>query len=67
MALKTSEAIVVLLRDNPQLTRQQLADKIGKDLRTIGRAIRKLQHTHQLTRIGSTKTGYWHVQAPKVQ
>lgn len=60
--LKTAEAIVLLLQHNPQLTRQQLADVVGKDLRTIGRAISKLQQTQQLKRIGSDKTGYWEVQ-----
>lgn len=59
--LKTIEAIVLLLKHNPYLTRQQLADAIGKDIRTIGRAISKLQQTHQLKRIGSDKTGYWEV------
>jgi len=60
--LKTDEAIVLLLQHNPQLTRQQLAAVMGKYLRTIGRAIIKLQQTNQLKRIGSDKTGYWEVQ-----
>lgn len=61
VGLKTHEAIVLLLQHNPHLTRQQLADLIGKDLRTIGRAISKLQQDKQLKRIGSDKTGYWQV------
>lgn len=65
--LKTLDAIVLLLQHNPHLTRQQLAEVIGKDLRTIGRAISKLQQTNQLKRIGSAKTGYWQVQPQKVQ
>ncbi len=60
--LKTPDAIMVLLQHNPHLTRQQLADVIGKDLRTIGRAISQLQKTKQLKRLGSAKTGYWQVQ-----
>lgn len=60
--LKTHDAIVLLVQDNPHLTRQQLADVIGKDLRTISRAISKLQATNRLKRIGSDKTGYWQVQ-----
>ena len=62
--LKTPDAILVLLRDNPQLTRQELAEMIGKDIRTIGRAISRLQQDNQLKRIGPDKTGYWEVQAP---
>lgn len=60
--LKTPDAIMVLLQHNPRLTRQQLADIIGKDLRTIGRAISQLQKMKQLKRLGSAKTGYWQVQ-----
>ena len=59
--LKTPEAIVALLTAPPTLTRQQLADAIGKDLRTIGRAISKLQQAGRLQRVGSDKTGYWEV------
>ena len=59
--LQTSEAILLLLQNNPQLTRQQLAHSLGKDLRTIGRAVAKLQHTGKLQRVGPDKTGYWQV------
>lgn len=59
--LKTHEAILKLLTANPNLTRQQLADIIGKDMRTIGRAITKLQQLNKLKRVGSAKTGHWEV------
>lgn len=59
--LKTPEAILALLAANPALTRQQLADTIGKDLRTIARALAKLQQAGKITRIGSDKTGHWEV------
>lgn len=59
--LKTPDAIVALLSENPELTRQQLADAIGKDLRTIARALAKLQQAGKITRIGSDKTGHWEV------
>ena len=59
--MKTPEAILHLLQHNHQLTRQQLAEQIGKDVRTIARAIAKLQRAGALTRIGSDKTGHWEV------
>lgn len=59
--LKTPEAILRLLNDNSQLTRQELAERIGKDIRTIARAIAKLQQAGKLTRIGSDKTGHWKI------
>lgn len=60
--LKTPEAILALLGAKPELTRQQLADTLNKDARTIGRAISKLQQEGKLTRVGSDKTGHWQVQ-----
>jgi Fic family protein len=59
--LKTHEAIVGLLAANPALTRQQMAVAVGKDLRTIGRALAKLQHAGKISRVGSDKTGHWEV------
>lgn len=60
--LKSTDAILALLAANPELTRQQLADTIGKDIRTIGRALTKLQQAGKVKRIGSDKNGYWEVQ-----
>ena len=60
--LKTPEAIVALLAANPELTRQQLGDTMGKDIRTIGRALAKLQQAGKIKRVGSDKTGHWEVQ-----
>jgi Fic family protein len=59
--LKTPDAIVALLAANPALTRQQLADAISKDLRTISRTLAKLQQVGKITRVGSDKAGHWEV------
>ncbi len=53
------EMILHLLRDNPHLTRKEMAAEIGKDVRTIGRAIKVLVENGRLQRIGSTKSGHW--------
>ncbi|MCL4410135.1 MAG: Fic family protein [Gammaproteobacteria bacterium] len=58
---KTPEAILLLLEANPTLTRAQLADALGKDIRTIGRALATLQEAGKVKRIGSDKTGHWEV------
>lgn len=60
--LKTPEAIVALLAAKPELTRQQLGDTMGKDIRTIGRALAKLQQAGKIKRVGSDKTGHWEVE-----
>jgi len=57
--LKTPDAIIVLVQGDSSITRQQMAEKIGKDIRTIGRAIKKLQDEGKLQRIGSDKSGHW--------
>ncbi|MEX0964426.1 MAG: Fic family protein [Pseudohongiellaceae bacterium] len=59
--LKTPDAILTLLQDNARLTRKQLAEILGKDVRTIARAIAKLQQAGSLSRIGSDKAGHWEV------
>ena len=60
--MKTPEALLHLLDHNPQLTRQQLADLMAKDVRTIARALAKLQAEGRVKRVGSDKTGHWEVQ-----
>jgi|GEM_PF-6007542 len=56
--MKTPDAILFLL-NQPPLTRQQLSEQLHKDVRTIGRAIKKLQEHGKLARVGSDKSGYW--------
>ena len=57
--MKTPDAIMALVQADASITRQHMAEKIGKDIRTIGRAIKKLQDEGKLQRIGSDKSGYW--------
>ena len=57
--MKTPDAILALIQSNSSITRKELAEKIQKDIRTIGRAIKKLQEQKKLKRIGSDKTGHW--------
>ena len=59
--LNTPDAVLALLAKNPELTRPQLASMIGKDIRTIARALATLQQAGKVKRIGSNKTGYWKV------
>lgn len=58
-SMKTTEAVLALVAQNGQITRQEMATQIGKDIRTIGRAIKQLQEKQRLKRVGSDKTGYW--------
>lgn len=58
---KTPDAVLMLIKDNPKITRSQIADILQKDLRTIGRAISSLQQAGKLKRIGSNKAGHWQI------
>lgn len=59
--LKTPDAVLALITNDPLITRAKLAQLIGKDIRTIARAIKKLQDEDKLQRVGSDKTGHWQV------
>ena len=57
----TEKLVLKLLKDNPVQTREELAKAIGKNVRTIQRALAKLSSENKIKRIGSTRTGYWEV------
>ena len=52
---------VKLIRLNPKITLEELADQLNKSRRTISRIIKKLQDDGIISRIGSDKAGYWQV------
>ena len=58
---KTPDAVLMLIKDNPKITRKQIADILQKDVRTIGRSIALLQKMGKLKRIGSNKSGHWQI------
>lgn len=53
--------IVALLRENPNITLQSIADKIGKSLRTIKTIVKALQDRGIVERVGGKKMGSWKV------
>jgi len=52
--------ILDCIRNQPDVTQEQLVAITGKTMRTIQRRIQKLRQQH-IERIGSNKTGYWRV------
>ena len=50
-----------LLKEDPTQTREALAKRSGKTIRTIQRILAKLSAEGKIKRIGSNKTGYWEV------
>ena len=59
--IPTETKVYMLLKEDPTQTREFLAQKTGKTVRTIQRALDKLSIDGKIKRIGSNKTGYWEV------
>lgn len=53
--------VLNLLKEKPDYTREVLANKIGRTVRTVQRSLDKLTKAGKIIRIGSDKTGYWEV------
>ncbi len=58
---KTKDMILDLLNVNPEMTLSEVAEEIGKSLRTVKNATNKLQDEGKLERIDPNKGGYWEV------
>lgn len=56
-----SAKILQAIRENPDITRQELIVLIGKAARTIARKINDLKENGYIERIGSDRKGYWKV------
>jgi predicted HTH transcriptional regulator len=58
---KTSQKIIALIKEDPNISTQDMANIIGVDRRNIARNIKKLQENGIIKRIGPDKGGYWEV------
>jgi ATP-dependent DNA helicase RecG len=54
-------AVYELLKDRPDLTREELSGRIGKSLKTVQRALDSLRAKQLIERVGTAKSGYWNV------
>ena len=53
--------ILEVIKNNPQITQEELANVIGLTRKSINSNMKKLQETGLLKRIGADKNGYWQV------
>lgn len=60
-AQKSTQKILDLIRENPYVTTQEMADSIGIIRRTVAKHIKSLQEKGIIKRIGPDKGGYWKV------
>lgn len=58
---KRDIAIIGILQNKPRITLQEIADTIGKSLRTVKIAIKSLQERGLVERVGGKKNGSWKV------
>lgn len=56
---KTSEKIIKLIKDNPEITIDELADHLGRSTRSVEMQLKKLKEQKKIVRIGPNKGGYW--------
>ena len=53
--------VLIAIKNNPKIIRDELANKINKTTRTIQRIVNRLVDAGYLTRIGKNRFGYWEV------
>ena len=58
---KREESILSILKESPDISLQEVADKIGRSLRTVKIAVKSLQEQGRLERVGGKKKGSWKV------
>ena len=58
---KDGERLLSILRGNPQMTRQELAERMGISLSSVSNLLTVLKAAGRVERVGSRKTGQWKV------
>ena len=61
VANKSAQKVLMLLYENGNLTRDELAERVGLSLGGIKKIINQLREDGLIERVGSNKTGYWKV------
>lgn len=54
-------AILALLRDNPSMQQAEIAERIGKSLPTVKRAMKRLSDSGAVRRVGGKRFGKWEI------
>ena len=56
-----NDTVFSLIKDNPHITANDIAEKLGISIATVKRRIKALKDSGAIRRIGSDKTGYWQI------
>jgi len=57
----TNASLISLVKENPTISYDELAEKLNKGRSTIYSSIVQLRKEKKIKRIGSKKTGFWKV------
>ena len=57
----TEKAVYVILKQKPDSSREEIADKISKTVRTVQRALNSLGEKGYIRRVGSKQNPVWEV------
>ena len=57
----TPDTVLKLLKENPTYSREEMATRVGKTVRTVQRALDRLTAEGKIKRIGNSRAGYWEV------
>lgn len=55
------DSVLSLIKQNNNITANEIANLLGKSLSTIKRKLKDLKECHIIERVGSDKTGYWKI------
>jgi len=58
---KSSDKILLLLSEDPQITISELSKKLNISTRAIEKNLSNLKINNKIKRIGSKKSGYWEI------
>jgi ATP-dependent DNA helicase RecG len=53
--------VLAILADNPDLSKEKIAERIGMSRATVTRAFAKLVEEKLIKRVGSDKSGHWEI------
>jgi len=58
---KTERAVLAVLRQNSEISREEIADKVSKTVRTVQRALDVLAEKEYIRRVGAKKNSTWEI------
>ena len=57
----TEHAVLAVLRQNPEISRDEIAERVSKTVRTVQRALGSLTEKGYIRRVGAKKNSTWEV------